>query len=243
MPTAPSCMARCCAASSSYPRNRFGRYNRSMVMAGRASAPLEQLLDVGELELDIGRAAVIALAGEAASPPCRAAARSSLGIEAASGAHAAVAGHGGEHMVEPLLRRRELPSPSASSSARSRIRPCMLPWPSSAGTSRTMTARLGRTPRPRDRAARARPARRRAASRGFGVELDHLGDQQHLAGEAAIGEGLLHPLVDQALMGGVLIDDDERSLGLGDDEGLVHLRPRRAERIAPAHAARRRAHG
>ena len=32
-------------------------------------------------------------------------------------------------------------------------------------------------------------------------------------------------------MRGVLIDDDEGVLGLGDDEGVVHLRPRGAERI------------
>ena len=29
----------------------------------------------------------------------------------------------------------------------------------------------------------------------------------------------------------VLIDDDERIVGLGDDESVVKLRPRRAERI------------
>ena len=66
---------------------------------------------------------------------------------------------------------------------------------------------------------------------GLGVELDHFGDQQHLAGEAAIGEGPLQPLIDEALMGCVLIDDDERVLRLGDDEGVVHLGTRSAERI------------
>jgi hypothetical protein len=30
-------------------------------------------------------------------------------------------------------------------------------------------------------------------------------------------------------MRGVLIDDDERVLGRGDDEGVLELRPRRAE--------------
>ena len=84
------------------------------------------------------------------------------------------------------------------------------------------------TTRPRRSSSAAAPARRSAA---FGVELDHLGDQQHLAGEAAIGEGLLQPLIDEALMRSVLIDDDEGGLGLGDDEGVVHLRPRGAERI------------
>ena len=35
-------------------------------------------------------------------------------------------------------------------------------------------------------------------------------------------------------MRGVLIDDDQRVLGLGDDEGVVDLGPRRAERIGGA---------
>ncbi len=41
----------------------------------------------------------------------------------------------------------------------------------------------------------------------------------------------LQPLIDEALMGGVLIDEDERILRLGDDEGVVHLGTRSAERI------------
>src|SRR6186997_146881 len=36
-------------------------------------------------------------------------------------------------------------------------------------------------------------------------------------------------------MGGVLIDDDERIFGLGDDEGVLKLGPRCAERIVRAH--------
>src|SRR6185503_14093014 len=51
------------------------------------------------------------------------------------------------------------------------------------------------------------------------------------ARDAAIGESALQALIDQALMRGVLIDDDERILGLGDDEGVVDLRPRGSERI------------
>src|SRR5262245_54457275 len=65
---------------------------------------------------------------------------------------------------------------------------------------------------------------------GFSVELDYFGDEQHLAREAAIGEGLLQALIDQPLVRSVLIDDDERIFRLGDDEGVVHLRPRGAER-------------
>src|SRR6185437_2859999 len=40
------------------------------------------------------------------------------------------------------------------------------------------------------------------------VELDHLGEEEELALDAAIAEMLLHPLVDEALMRGVLVDDD-----------------------------------
>jgi hypothetical protein len=63
-----------------------------------------------------------------------------------------------------------------------------------------------------------------------GVQLDHLGQQQGLAGDAAGGHLALHALVDQALVGGVLVDDDHAVAGLGDDVGLVHLGPGRAQR-------------
>ena len=50
----------------------------------------------------------------------------------------------------------------------------------------------------------------------------------------------LQALIDQALMRGVLIDDDESVLGLGDDEHVVDLGARRAERIGRARAHRPR---
>ena len=40
----------------------------------------------------------------------------------------------------------------------------------------------------------------------------------------------LQALVDEALVGGVLVDDDDAVLRLRDDVGAVDLRPRRAER-------------
>src|SRR4029078_7678442 len=87
MPTAPSCMARCCAAS-----NRRRLY----------SAALEQLLDVGELELDISRAAVIALARERRLLHVAKKRVHLNGVEGAACTTAAVAAHGGKHMVKPL---------------------------------------------------------------------------------------------------------------------------------------------
>src|SRR4029077_7882426 len=74
---------------------------------------------------------------------------------------------------------------------------------------------------------------RRCQARGrLAVEFDHFGDQQHLSGDAAIGERALQPLIDEALMRRVLIDNDERILGLGDDERFGKLRPRGAEWIS-----------
>ena len=65
----------------------------------------------------------------------------------------------------------------------------------------------------------------------LGVELDDFGDQQQLPRDPPIGEGSLQPLIDEAFMRGVLVNDDERILGLGDDEGVVELRARGAERV------------
>ncbi len=65
---------------------------------------------------------------------------------------------------------------------------------------------------------------------GRGIEVDHLGHQKRLGGGLAPGAGVLHLLVDEALMRGVLVDDDEAVAGLGDDVVLVQLRPRRPQR-------------
>ena len=63
--------------------------------------------------------------------------------------------------------------------------------------------------------------------------VDDLRDQQHLRLDA-LGDLPLQPFVDEALVGGVLIDDDEARLGLGNDVGLVDLGARRAERSRQA---------
>ena len=62
------------------------------------------------------------------------------------------------------------------------------------------------------------------------VELDDLGDQQDLPRDAAALERRLHALVDEPLMRGVLVDDDQAVARLRHDVGLVHLRARGAER-------------
>ena len=69
------------------------------------------------------------------------------------------------------------------------------------------------------------------------VELDHFGQQQRLAGDAAIGHRPAHPLEHQPLVGGVLVDEDEAVLGLGDDIGGGDLAAGDAERegLRPRH--------
>ena len=62
------------------------------------------------------------------------------------------------------------------------------------------------------------------------VHVDNHGDQQALPGNAA-GFALAFQLfIDQPLMGGVLVHQDQAIARLGDDIGLMHLRPRGTER-------------
>jgi len=116
---------------------------------------------------------------------------------------------------------------SAMSSARSRIKPLRSICPAS---------RALRAPPPR----RARTARRQAklgklaGARGDavhfgGIEVHHFGNQQRLARDAALLHRVLHLLVRQAFVGGVLIDDDDAVFRLRHDIGFVHLGTRRAE--------------
>ncbi len=152
-------------------------------------------------------------------------------VEAAAGAHAAMAGERAADLLEPLAQRqRRSPfgelvgkvadQPDQVGLAEQRRR---LAHHHGAGAERLQhQAELGQLVRPR----------REARHRRF-LELDHLGDQQALAGDAAIAERPLHPLIDQPLVGGVLVDDDDPVGGLGDDVGLVQLSPGGAERIGP----------
>ena len=66
---------------------------------------------------------------------------------------------------------------------------------------------------------------------GIRVELDHFGDQQRLPLDAAIGEAGFQPFIDQPLMRGVLVDDNDGMAGLGDDVGAVELGARGSERV------------
>ena len=114
----------------------------------------------------------------------------------------------------------------------------------SAGVSCT-APRRGRKARPpgRARPAAVRPRPARAASAG---SRSTMGRQQRLPRDAGLGALLLQPLIDEPLVGGVLVDQHQPVAGLGDDVGFVNLRPRRAERgvervlVGGADAAARR---
>ena len=62
------------------------------------------------------------------------------------------------------------------------------------------------------------------------IHLDDGGNQQKLACNAGFRALAFQPLVDQALMGGMLIDDDDAIARLGDNIGVMQLRARGAER-------------
>ena len=64
------------------------------------------------------------------------------------------------------------------------------------------------------------------------VELDDFGDQQRLAGDGAAFARGAHALEHQPLVRGVLVDDDQAVLGLGDDIGRRDLAAGDAEREA-----------
>ena len=65
------------------------------------------------------------------------------------------------------------------------------------------------------------------------LALRHLDDRRHeqrLPLRGAAGAGAFKAFIDEALMGGVLVDDDQPVARLRHDIGLMDLRPRRAER-------------
>ena len=66
------------------------------------------LLDIRQLELDIGRAAVIALAGMGRGFHLAQQGVHLLGIQPPSGAHAHVAGQGAGHLLQPFLQRQRI---------------------------------------------------------------------------------------------------------------------------------------
>ena len=111
--------------------------------------PPEQPLDIRQLQLDISRPAVVALAGIGHLFHLAQQRVHLLGLEPAPGAHRAVAGHGGGDVQQAALQ----------AAARRPIPPC---------ARRDRAAGPARRPRPASRASRAPPPRpgRRLRSRG-----------------------------------------------------------------------------
>ena len=70
----------------------------------------------------------------------------------------------------------------------------------------------------------------RKERRGAGIEVDDHGMEQDLALDPAPLPVALQGLVDDPLVGRVLVDEDEAVRRLGDDIGLVELGARRPER-------------
>jgi hypothetical protein len=72
----------------------------------RALSPPKQTLDVGEFQFDIGRAAVVALAGIGRDFHLAQQRVHLLDFEAAAGAHRAVARHGGGDVHQAAFERQ-----------------------------------------------------------------------------------------------------------------------------------------
>ena len=120
-----------------------------------------------------------------------------------------------------LLREKLSPS-SASSSARSRMRPCTSTCPSIAGTSRTTTA-------PGPNPSKIRPSSANSAVRAVicstspSVSSTTSGISKPLAPDSGIGKGGLHTFIDQSFVCRVLVDNHDAIFCLGDDIGLMDL--------------------
>ena len=132
-----------------------------------------------------------------------------------------MAGHGGAHLFQPFLQRQGLAV----------LGQIVGDIADQAGD--VSLAQQGRGFADQDRAG-TKGLNHQAQRRQFvgtggdplglgGIELDHLGQQQHLARDTALRHLHFHPFVDQPLVGRVLIDDHDAVPGLGHDVGLVHL--------------------
>jgi len=163
----------------------------------------EQLLDIAQLQFHIGRPAVVALAGIRRVFHLAQQRVHLFRLEAAAGAHRAVAGHGGGDMHQAALeRKRFVPFRHVFGEiAHQRLSVDL------AQQRRSLAHGNGAGAERLDDQAVARKfvsARNQPLDVGL-VELDDLGDQQDLASDAGARERRLQPLVDDALVRGVLV--------------------------------------
>ena len=159
-----------------------------------------------------------------------------LGPQAPAGADRTVAGHGGEHMIELALERGGgSPFLEAVDEVRDQLTKLprgRAPWRFANG----------------DRAGTEGLDERPSSSRSFACSrslAQSEGSRSTISGVSMICRSTprvdlfpLQPLVDEALMGGMLIDDDETVSRLRDDVILMQLGARSAKRKGFASAAR-----
>jgi hypothetical protein len=173
------------------------------------------------------------------------------GVASISRSSAFISSGRGAGRCAPRRGRRRWPAPGRADptgSSRCRARPNRRPRrarsatatpASAAGTSRTTTAPA---PKPSTTSPAAASVSRvsQKALGGGRVEIDDFGHQQRLGGDAGAVACRLQALVDQALVGGMGIDDHQPVARLGEDVVVVELGPRGAER-AVERLGRRRA--
>ena len=151
----------------------------------------------------------------------------------APGADRAMAGDGRGDVVE-LVAQAQRPAELGDFARRGRrAGRATSVLPSAAGTARTSIAAGPKRSMSRPKLGKLGRGAFEPVAVGF-VELDHLGDQQGLARDRAALARRAHPFEHQPLVRGMLVDDDQPVLGLGDDIGRRDLAARDAERVARA---------
>jgi len=190
-----------------------------------SSSPPKQPFDVGKPQLDVSGAAMVALADVRRRLHLAQERVHLLGLEPAAGAHRAVAGQGGGDVQEASFERQRL-----------------VPFRHVLGEIAHQRARIdlaeqrrrlahrdrARAKRLDDEAVTRKLVRPREQAGDIGlVELDDFRDQEQLPRHAILFDRGFQPFIDDALMRGVLIDDDDSVAGLRDDIGFVQLRARR----------------
>ncbi len=157
-------------------------------------------LSVGEFQLHISRPAMIALAGVRRDFHFAQQRVHLLRLQAAAGAHRAVAGHGGCDMHQPPLQRQRLVPFGHVLGEVAQQRLCVRSR-RAARAFRARRPRRGRRLRWPGRSARARSARVDQPLDVGLVEFDDFRDQQHLPRDAIALERGFQPLIDDAAHG------------------------------------------
>ncbi len=146
-------------------------------------------------------------------------------VEAAAGADGGVAGERAGDLFQPLFQRQRGAGlrDVVGEIAQQPLDVDLLP--SIAGTSRTSTASGPKLSTTRPSSASS-PAREATRSTSAGSRSTTSGISSGWRAMPPLAMRALHALIDEALMRGVLIDDDDAVGGLRDDIGLVQLRAR-----------------